>query len=200
MELVVCFLYVAQADCRQYSGEDILAERYCFSIGLASRGAVSLKIVGRSKRPVSVSARGQVFGRQILQGAARLGKHGFYLVPSESQGSPGGDDLSDKMWGLVVRLGALQGGFSRLEFLFHAGCLAINQQQRGIPPPQRGPGIQDCRRQRRQPVQYGSHRATKVQGNPLSLYQPLGALDIIGGGGMVKRFNIQAIVFIPLAG
>src|SRR5262245_58343556 len=111
MELVVCLLYVAQADCRQYSGEDIpgcLAERYGFSIGLAGRSTVSLEIVGITQRPVSVSAQRQVVGVQILQGAARLDKHGFYLVPGESQRSPCGGDLSNKILGLVVRLGALQ--------------------------------------------------------------------------------------------
>ena len=55
-------------------------------------------------------------------------------------------------------------------------------------------------RQRRQPVQYSGHRAAKVQGHPLSFNQALGALDIIGGSRMLKRFNLQAIVFIPLAG
>jgi hypothetical protein len=43
-------------------------------------------------------------------------------------------------------------------------------------------------------------RATNVQGHPLSFKQSLGALDIIGGGSMVKSFNLQAIVFIPPAG
>ena len=58
MELVVCFLYVAQADCRQYCGEDTpgcLAERYGFSEGLAGCGAVSREEVGIPHRPVSVS-------------------------------------------------------------------------------------------------------------------------------------------------
>jgi len=39
-----------------------------------------------------------------------------------------------------------------------------------------------------------------VQGHPLAVDQALGALDIIGGNSMVKRFYLQAIVFIPLAG
>ena len=69
-----------------------------------------------------------------------------------------------------------------------------------MPPPQRGPGIHHCCWQRLQPVQYGSHTATKMQGNTLSVYQPLGTLDIIGGSRMVKRFNRQIIIFIPLAG
>ena len=49
-------------------------------------------------------------------------------------------------------------------------------------------------------MQDRGHRATIVQGHPLSFNQALGALNIIGGSSMVKSFNLQAIVFIPLAG
>src|SRR5260370_7131207 len=69
-----------------------------------------------------------------------------------------------------------------------------------MPRAQGGPGIEHGRRQRLQPVQYGSHRATKMQGNPLSFNQTLGALNIMGSNRMVKRFYLQAMVFIPDAG
>ena len=46
----------------------------------------------------------------------------------------------------------------------------------------------------------GTSRAAKVQGHPLSFNQALGALNIIGRSRMLKSFNLQAIVFIPLAG
>src|SRR5262245_4428854 len=39
-----------------------------------------------------------------------------------------------------------------------------------------------------------------MPGNPVSFEQPLGALQIIGGSRMVKRFKLKAIVFVPLAG
>src|SRR5439155_23161116 len=109
MELVFCFLDVAQADCRQYGGEDIpgcVTEGYGFSKGVAGCGAVSVEEIGIAQRPVSVSAGRQVAGVQILQGAARLGKHDFYLIASESQNSPGGGNSSNKVSGLVVGLGA----------------------------------------------------------------------------------------------
>ena len=44
------------------------------------------------------------------------------------------------------------------------------------------------------------HRATKLQGHPLAFHQALGALNIIGSNRMVKRFHLQAMVFIPEAG
>src|SRR5688572_20836038 len=69
-----------------------------------------------------------------------------------------------------------------------------------MPPPQRGPGIHNCRRQRLQPIQYRNHSTTKMKGNTLSVYQPLSALNIIGGGSMPKGFKRKSIVFIPLAG
>ena len=39
-----------------------------------------------------------------------------------------------------------------------------------------------------------------MQRNPLSFHQTLGALNIVGGNRMVKRFYLQAIVLKPLAG
>src|SRR4051794_23790007 len=39
-----------------------------------------------------------------------------------------------------------------------------------------------------------------MPGNPLAADQPLGAFNIIGGDGMVKGFQLQAMVFIPLTG
>ena len=51
-----------------------------------------------------------------------------------------------------------------------------------------------------EPVQYGGHRATEMQGNPFSFNQALGALDVISGSRMVKRFDLQVMILIPLAG
>lgn len=113
IELVVCFLYGAQADCSHYGGDNIprrLADRYGFGIGPAGRGAVSLEMVGISQLPGSESAERQVVGVQILQGAARLGNDGFYLVQSGSERGSYGGNTSDNISGFVVRLGALQGG------------------------------------------------------------------------------------------
>ena len=67
-------------------------------------------MVGKPQRPDCPKAERQVVGVQILQGAARLGDHGFCLVLSERQRGPGGGNLPDQVAGLVVRLGALQGG------------------------------------------------------------------------------------------
>ena len=39
-----------------------------------------------------------------------------------------------------------------------------------------------------------------MQGYALALNQPLGALDIMCGSGMLKSFNFEAVVFVPLAG
>src|SRR3989440_8779241 len=58
IELVVCFLYVAQADGRQDGGEDIpscLAERDAFSIGPAGGSTISLEERGKPQCPVSGS-------------------------------------------------------------------------------------------------------------------------------------------------
>ena len=88
--------------------------RYGFGIGLAGRGTVSLELVGKPQRPGRGSADRQVVGVQILQGAARLGNDGFCLVLSDRQRGPYGGNMSDKVSGLVVWFGALQGGFSSL--------------------------------------------------------------------------------------
>ena len=93
---------------------DRLADGYGFGIGLAGCGTVSLKLVGIPQRPGSGSADRQVVGVQILQGAARLGNDGFYLVLGDSQRGPYGGNMPDKVSGLVVWLGALQGCFSSL--------------------------------------------------------------------------------------
>jgi len=55
-------------------------------------------------------------------------------------------------------------------------------------------------RQRRQPVQDSGHHAAKVQRHPPSFHQSLGALNTIGRSRMLKRFNLQVMVFIPPAG
>src|SRR5437660_10213914 len=54
--------------------------------------------------------------------------------------------------------------------------------------------------QRLEPIEYRGSRATKVQGHPLAFNQSLGARNIMGGSSMVKRFNREAMVFIPYAG
>ncbi len=87
-----------------------LGDRYGFGIGLAGCGTFSLELVGNPQRPVCPKAGRQVVGVQILQGTARLGDHGFWLVVGERQRGPGGGNLSNQVAGLVVRLGALQGG------------------------------------------------------------------------------------------
>ena len=84
-------------------------------------------MVGIPQLPGSGSAESQVTGMQILQGAARLGNDGFYLVLSGSQRGPYGGNTSYKVSGFVVRLGALQSGFSSLQLLFDLGRLASNQ-------------------------------------------------------------------------
>ena len=113
IKVIFKFLYCAQADCSHYGHTDIpgrLADSYGFGIGLTGRGTVPLDLVGKPQRPDSSNAGKQVVGGQILQGAARLGDHGFWLVAGERQRGPGGGNLSNQVAGLVVRLGALQGG------------------------------------------------------------------------------------------
>src|SRR5215207_10704260 len=39
-----------------------------------------------------------------------------------------------------------------------------------------------------------------MQGDALSVYQPLGALDIAGRRRMLKRFQSEVIIFVPLTG
>ena len=48
--------------------------------------------------------------------------------------------------------------------------------------------------------QYRGHRAPKVQRHAPSFSQTRGALNIIGGNGVLKGFNLQAIFLIPRAG
>jgi len=91
-----------------------LAYSYGFGIGLTGRGTVPLDLVSKPQRPDSSNAGEQVVWVQILQGAARLSDHGFWLVAGESQSGPCGGNLSNQVAGLVVDLGALQGCFSSL--------------------------------------------------------------------------------------
>ena len=52
MELVFCFLHVAQAGCGAHVDDDIpgrLANRHGFGIGLAGGGAVALEVVGEAQ-------------------------------------------------------------------------------------------------------------------------------------------------------
>jgi hypothetical protein len=129
-ELVVHLLDIAQAEGRQDGMKDIpscLAERQALSIGPAGCGTVSQQEVSKPQRKVRVRAHRQVIGVQILQGAARLGKHGLYRVASERQCSPGGGDPSYRVPGLSVWLGVAKASFRRLELLFHAGRMAVNQ-------------------------------------------------------------------------
>jgi hypothetical protein len=39
-----------------------------------------------------------------------------------------------------------------------------------------------------------------MQRYPLACKQTRGAVDVIGGRGMVKSFDLQAVIFIPCAG
>ena len=206
MELVVCFLYLAQTECsrcRVDGSPKRLTDRYDFGIGPAGRGTVSLELIGMPQRTVGGSAERQVVGVQILQGAARLGKQGFYIVLDDRQQWPAWRQYARKVAGLVVWLELqvpCRAASAAWSFSSTAVWLAGHHQRRGIRHPQRGSGIQYRRRQRLQPVQYRGTRATKVQRHPLSFDQALGALNIIGGSRMVKGFDLQAIVFIPLAG
>src|SRR6185295_19715215 len=72
IELVVRFLYVAQANGRQYQGEHSssrLTERYGFRKCLPCSGAVPLENVGISQCPVGGSAGKETVRVQIFQGA-----------------------------------------------------------------------------------------------------------------------------------
>jgi hypothetical protein len=44
------------------------------------------------------------------------------------------------------------------------------------------------------------NRTTKLQGNPISFNEALGALHIIGRSSMLKGFDLKAMVFVPYAG
>src|SRR4051794_9414469 len=107
--------------------------------------------------------------------------------------------MAQKVAGRIAWLGALEGCFSRLEFRFD-GLVTGKRQQRDIRHPQRGSGIQYRGWQRLQPVQYKRTCATKVQWHARSFDQAFGARNIIGGSRMLKRFDFQAIVLVPLAG
>jgi hypothetical protein len=65
---------------------------------------------------------------QILQGTARLIDDGFCIVLNDSQGGSQGGNTSDKVLGPVVHLGAVQGRFSSLEFLFDGGMLVNDKE------------------------------------------------------------------------
>jgi hypothetical protein len=39
-----------------------------------------------------------------------------------------------------------------------------------------------------------------MKGKTFAVDQAFGALDIMGGGCMLERFHLKAIVFVPLAG
>ena len=130
MELIFCLLDRAQAGCSCYGEEDVprrLAERNRFGIGLAGGSSISLQEVGIPQYTVSDRAEKQVLGVQVLQGAARLGQHGFYLELIRRQDGPAGGNLSDQVLGRVIGLGALQGSFGNAQFLFDTGRLADNQ-------------------------------------------------------------------------
>ena len=73
IELVVCFLNIAQANRRQYCREDslgCLAESYGLSKCPAGGGTISLQGVRIPQSPVGTCPGRQVVGMQILQGTA----------------------------------------------------------------------------------------------------------------------------------
>src|SRR6185503_10412860 len=110
IQLVVYFLDVAQADRCQYGGKDIpgyLAVGYRFGIRLAGRSTFSLNKMGKSQCPERCGADSGIIWWQIFQSAARLGKHGFYIVPCKSQYGSGAGDSSDPVSSLAIRLAAL---------------------------------------------------------------------------------------------
>ena len=74
---------------------------------------------------------------QMLQGTARLGNDGCYIVLHDRQRGPHAGNLSEKVPRPVVWFSALQCGFGSLEFLFDGGgILAEKQDRRGIHHPQ----------------------------------------------------------------
>ncbi len=117
MELVFRHLYAGQAGCCQDVRIEVprcLADRYGFSIGPGGRGPLSLSLVGNPQLPGSRSAVCQVVGMQILQGTARLGNDGFYIMLTDSHHGPQGGNMSYKVLDLVVCLGTIQSCFSSL--------------------------------------------------------------------------------------
>ena len=126
-QLVVCFLYLAQTECRRDGVDGIrkrLTDRYDFGIGPAGRGTVALELMGIAQRVGRGSADRQVVRVQILQGAARLGNDGFCIVLNDGQRGPYGGNPSDKVPGPVIWFAACKGCFSSLEFLFDGGMSA----------------------------------------------------------------------------
>src|ERR687894_200693 len=115
--------------------------------------------------------------------------------------------MSQKVAGCIAWLSAgcpgtlwvCEGCFRSLKLSLH-GLFAGKGQHRDIRYPQRGSCLEHRRRQRLKPVQDLSTRATKVQRHARSLDQVLGARKIIGGSSMLKRFDLQAMRFIPLTG
>jgi hypothetical protein len=70
--------------------------------------------MGIPQRPGSGSADSQVISVQILQGAARLGNDGFYVVLNDGQGGPHGGNTSYEVSPLIIWLGALQDCFGSM--------------------------------------------------------------------------------------
>src|SRR5688500_4798601 len=105
MKLVICFLNLAETERSRCSVDGIpkrLTNRYHFGIGTAGCGTVSFKLIGISQRISSGSAKRQVVGVQILQGAARLGNDSFCIVVNNSQGSTHGGDTPYNVLGLII--------------------------------------------------------------------------------------------------
>ena len=108
--------------------------------------------------------------------------------------------MAEQVARVVVKRDAREGGFGGLQLFLHAGHLLDEQQCGGIRHPQRGPGVQHTCRQRRQPVQHRPHGAPKEQRHPLPRKQTLGAVQVLGRRCVVKRLQLQAVVFVPDAG
>ena len=137
---------------------------------------------------------------QILQGAARLVNDGFSIALHDGQRRADGGDASYKVSSPVVEFSAVQGGFGGLELVFDGGMSAAEKERRGIRHPQRGPGIQYGRLAATPATEYRGACASVLQRYPVSFDETLGSLDIVGSRGMQKGFNLQTVVFVPLAG
>ena len=136
---------------------------------------------------------------QILQGAARLGNDGFSIAPHDRQRGADGGDASYKVSSPVVEFSAVQGGFGGLEFLFDGGMSAAKRAPWHTSPTTRA-GHSGRSLAATPATDVPWHLRLGIAAAPRSFDETLGTLDVVGGRGMEKGFNLQAVVFVPLAG
>src|SRR5438128_11882256 len=107
-ELVVCFLDLAQTECRRDGVDGIrkrLAGRYDFAKGSACCGTLALELMGIPQRVGRGGAERQVVRSQILQSAPRLANDGLRIALNEGQGRPYRGNSSDEVPPPVPRYG-----------------------------------------------------------------------------------------------